>query len=67
MLDEAARIPFEPRPPPQVVLDGREGAEPAFVFDEHTPHGAWDVRPRDRAPAPGEEPAEHDEPDERRV
>src|SRR6266702_945296 len=64
MLHEAARVPREPGPPPQVVLERGERADPAAVLDRERLAAAGDVRPDDPAPAPHDEPAHHDEHDE---
>src|SRR5919106_1787475 len=67
MLDEAAAVAGQARPGPEVVLERRERAHPARVFDHGAPDGERDVHPRHAPPTPGEEPAEHDEDDREAV
>src|SRR3989442_1568655 len=67
VLDEPAGVAFEAGAPAQGILERRERAHPALVFDHGPPDGAGEVQPRQPTPAPGEEPAQHDEAHERRV
>jgi len=67
MLDEAARISSDARSPAKHVLERREGADPATVFDHHSPYRRRCMQPHEPAPAQCQESADHYEDDERSV
>ena len=67
VLEEPARIARRTCSATQRVLEGREWADAARNLDEHPPERGWKMHKRPPAPAESEEPAGHDEHDEREM
>ena len=67
MRDEVALIARFAAGAAQAVFERRQRADPAGELDERAPDDGGDVKPGDARPAEREQPAEHDEDDEREM